>query len=180
MKGIIIYQSKYGATKEYASWISEELAIPYYQTNEVTTADITQSDFLIIGTPVFVGRLLIRKWLRKYRARFAQKKVFLFIVCGNDSQDTVQQQRIIKGLSALKVDTKDIFFIKGRVVISLLSFRDKLLIRMGASLAKDPVKRQSMLYGMNGVDRENIEALITKVEEYSAALVLPVQPIKQI
>ena len=28
-KGIILYQSKYGATKKYAKWLSEETGFPF-------------------------------------------------------------------------------------------------------------------------------------------------------
>ena len=33
MNGIILFQSKYGATKKYAQWLSEETGFPCVETN---------------------------------------------------------------------------------------------------------------------------------------------------
>ena len=34
MNGIILYQSKYGAAKKYADWLSEELGFPCMETKK--------------------------------------------------------------------------------------------------------------------------------------------------
>ena len=66
MKGIIIYKSKYGATSQYAHWLSEELKLPAREPEEITSNELADCDFIIVGSAVYVGNLLIRKWLKKH------------------------------------------------------------------------------------------------------------------
>ena len=40
MKTIVIYKSKYGSTKDYAKWISEELGCKCYDAKEVKAESI--------------------------------------------------------------------------------------------------------------------------------------------
>ena len=35
MNGVILYQSKYGATKKYADWLSEETGFPCMETKKL-------------------------------------------------------------------------------------------------------------------------------------------------
>ena len=39
MNGIILYQSKYGATKKYAQWLSEKTGFPCVETKQARLSD---------------------------------------------------------------------------------------------------------------------------------------------
>ena len=49
MNGVILYQSKYGATKRYAEWLSEEIG---FQCIETKKADINE---IITYDPINLG-----------------------------------------------------------------------------------------------------------------------------
>lgn len=53
MKGVIIYKSKYGATQQYALWLSTALELPAWQPEEKTINELLNSDFFIIGSPIY-------------------------------------------------------------------------------------------------------------------------------
>ena len=49
MNPIVIYKSKYGSTKAYAEWISEELNCRAIDVKTVKIADLTEYDTIIYG-----------------------------------------------------------------------------------------------------------------------------------
>lgn len=49
MKGIILYQSKYGATKRYADWISEETGFDRIETKKAKIETVEQYETIILG-----------------------------------------------------------------------------------------------------------------------------------
>ena len=59
MKGYLIYATRYGSTKQVCQWISE--GIPFsVSTRQVSDFPVDTVDFLILGTPVFIGKMCIR------------------------------------------------------------------------------------------------------------------------
>ena len=44
MNGIILYQSKYGATKKYAQWLSEKTGFPCVETKQARLSDVREYD----------------------------------------------------------------------------------------------------------------------------------------
>lgn len=48
-RGIILYQSKYGATKKYADWLVEETGYDCIETKNAKIADLHNYDVIILG-----------------------------------------------------------------------------------------------------------------------------------
>ena len=80
MKGIIVYKGKYGATRQYAQWLGEELNLPVFPAADLQTDSLLQCDFIIIGSSVYIGKLQISKWLSNNQAAIRGKKIFFFQV----------------------------------------------------------------------------------------------------
>ena len=55
MRGIILYQSKYGATKKYAAWLSEATGFPIQGINAAKASDLRQYDLLIVGGGIYAS-----------------------------------------------------------------------------------------------------------------------------
>ena len=49
MKGIILYTSKYGATKRYADWLVEATGFDCIETKNAKIKDVIQYDTIILG-----------------------------------------------------------------------------------------------------------------------------------
>ena len=49
MNGVILYQSKYGATKRYAEWLSEETGFQCIETKKADINEIITYDPIILG-----------------------------------------------------------------------------------------------------------------------------------
>ncbi|MBD1386568.1 hypothetical protein IDJ75_14875 [Mucilaginibacter rigui] len=165
MKGIIIYQSRYGATEQYARWLAEATRLPMLSLDRATPAILAGYDIIILGSSVYVGKLLVSKWLDQNAGLLAQKKVLLFIVCGTTADDISQQQEIIRNnLGRALSRSIETFFLPGRCVIANLSWKDRIVLKIGAWLQKDPQKKVVMNQGFNYMDQKNLTRLIAAVK----------------
>lgn len=161
MRGIIIYQGKYGATKQYARWLAESLSLPIIKAENVTSQALADYDLIILGASVYVGNLTIKKWLNQNSTELAQKKLFLFIVSGNTTYDPLLQQQVINNnLAPVIRDLIKIFFLPGKCNISELSLFDRLVLKMGAWLEKNPKRKAAMKTGFDEVNKKNLSPLL--------------------
>lgn len=73
MKPIVIYKSKYGATKTYANWIAEELSCDAVDAKTVKVEDLKDYDTIIYGgglyAEVIAGVTLITKNFDKLKGK---------------------------------------------------------------------------------------------------------------
>lgn len=168
MKSMILYKGKYGSTQQYAEWLSAELHLPLMAPENLPEEDLNANDLIIIGSSVYVGKLLISGWLKQYAGNLKNKKLILFVVCGSNSpkdQEKILKQHVPEGL----IDPSCIFFLPGRLVKSKLSWKDRFLLRLGAMAAKNPETRKSMLQDRDNVKKENLSGVISKSEALLAA-----------
>jgi menaquinone-dependent protoporphyrinogen IX oxidase len=166
MKGIIIYKGRYGATKQYADWLAEELKLPLSSADKVHNG-ISNYDFLVIGSSVYIGKLEIRKWLKKHLGPISKKKVFFFQVSGTPPHETAKlESYLLTGIPKAMREQIQVFFLPGKLNIKKLSWIDRFLLRMGARLNKDPKVKSEMLTEYNHVKKENLANLIEHVRSF--------------
>ena len=55
IKGMILYQSKYGATKKYAQWLSEETGFPCVETKQARISDVREYDIILLGGGIYAS-----------------------------------------------------------------------------------------------------------------------------
>ena len=96
MEGVIVYKGKYGATKQYAEWLNLELQLPLMHPQNLNATRLAPYDFVMIGSSVYEGRLLIRRWLKQHATILQNKKVFMFIVCATQSTENKKLEVIVK------------------------------------------------------------------------------------
>lgn len=160
MKSVIMYKGKYGATRQYAEWLGAALHLPLKTPEELAEANIKTQDCIIMGSSVYIGKLLIRNWVKEHEAVLKSKKLILFVVCGSNNpkeQEKIIQQNIPDGL----VDPSRIFFLPGRLIKSKLSWKDGLMLRMGAMMVKNPEIKKAMLQDRDDVKKENMNAIVS-------------------
>ena len=51
----VIYKSRYGSTKKYATWIAEELNAPIFEATSITPAQLAEYDTVIYGGGIYAG-----------------------------------------------------------------------------------------------------------------------------
>jgi menaquinone-dependent protoporphyrinogen IX oxidase len=166
MKGVIIYNGKYGATAQYAEWLSESLSLPIIAP-ENNTVQVEKSDFVIIGTSIYIGKFVMKDWIENNVAMLNDKKVFIFVVTGTplDQQEKLNEYIHANIPQEIK-NSSEIFFLPGRLSFKKLSWTDKLLVKVGAFFAKTPEEKKLMLTDYDSVRKEHLSELINMVKNY--------------
>jgi len=165
MKGIIIYNGRYGATQQYATWLAEELKMSSIKSDEATPDILAMYDTVIVGGSIYVGQLVINKWLKQHSELLSKKKLFLFVVSGGTTNDELLQKQVLnKNLDPLLRDMVKVFFLPGRCLKSRLSWKDRIVLKMGAWLEKDPQKKMVMENGFDNMDKKALDPMIDAIK----------------
>ncbi|WP_341835661.1 flavodoxin domain-containing protein [Chitinophaga pollutisoli] len=160
MKGLIVYKGKYGATMQYGIWLGAALHCPVAKSDFVRPEQITQADYLLIGTSVYIGQLQIKQWLQVNLPLLEGKRIIFFVIAGGipDKPGEVRSY-YEKCVPASLRETATCFYLPGRLNYGLLSLKDKLLLRIGAWFAA----RKGQKIGLadyNHVQREHLAPVI--------------------
>ena len=167
MKGIIIYKGKYGATEQYAKWLSEELNLSVKTSEEIYGAELTEYDFFLIGTSVYIGKLQIQKWLKSNLPFITGKKIILFQVAGSLPTDIKERESYNKAcIPAPILGQCESYFLHGKMIVHELSWLDRFMLKMGARLEKDPATKKTMLTDYNDVKKEYITPIVKAVQSF--------------
>ena len=54
MKGIVVYKSKYGATKKYAQWLCEETGFDMCEVSEAKIENLVEYEVIVFGGGVYI------------------------------------------------------------------------------------------------------------------------------
>lgn len=169
MTALIIYDSKYGATRQYAEWLSTELQSPLMKAKEVTPAMIENADLLLLGTPVYYGKFRLKKWLKKNELNLLLKKMIFFVVGGTSDTEVIERNKSVKvSIPHSLLPQSEIYFLKGRLIHSQLSVTDRFMMKMAGMRIKDPGKRKAMNADLNGVSPEQLKPVVNAFYAFSA------------
>jgi len=165
MKGIVIYKSRYGAAKRYAEWIAIALGITLKASDEVKAKDFAQCDYVIAGSSIYMGKILIKDWLAKNNELLKGKKLFLFIIGAAPVEQKEKTEKYFTDniLKEMLANSK-CFYLQGKSIFKELSWSDKIFLKMGAMLAKEARDKEAMLTDFNAIKRENINELVSAVK----------------
>lgn len=78
MNGIILYQSKYGATKRYADWLSEETGFDCIETKKAKIENIRQYSTIILGGGIYASGIAGLSFLKKHIHELQGKRIVVF------------------------------------------------------------------------------------------------------
>ena len=81
MNGIILCQSKYGASRRYAEWIAEETGFRITETKKADIKEVAKYDVIILGGGVYASSIAGIAFLKKNIGALSGKKIYVFC-CG--------------------------------------------------------------------------------------------------
>lgn len=79
-KGIIIYQSKYGATKRYAGWLRQMTDYDCVETPKAVLNKVMRYDTVILCGGIYASGIAGISFLKKNIGRLKDKKIAVFCV----------------------------------------------------------------------------------------------------
>ena len=161
MKTVVIYETKYGSTKDYAEWIAEELKCPIYSRKNFSVKSIDDYDTFIIGSCVQVGSLKAGKWLNQIWPRIEKKKVILFSVSGAGPSEKEAIQGFLDKSISQDIQKKVSYFpLQGRQIMSQYPFLMRFMLKMVANMSKDPAEKAGIAADYDFVKKENIAPIV--------------------
>ena len=168
MRGIVLFKGKYGATEQYARWIGEGLNVPVVEEANFSSIVFHEFDYLVIGSSVYMEKLILADWLKENKDAFKNRKLFFFIVCATPSNDKITQDRIItENIPEAILPNCSISFLPGRLDLKTLGFLDKCLVTFAGWFEKDLVKKKVLLNGIDEVRKEHITDLLKEIETFA-------------
>lgn len=129
MNGVILYQSKYGATKRYADWLLEETGFKCVETRKADINEIITYDTIILGGAIYASGIAGLSFLKKNIKKLAGKKIVVFC-CGASPYEEKAVQQIRE--HNMKGDLSDIplFYCRGAWNLDAMSFKDRTLCKL--------------------------------------------------
>lgn len=125
-KIVVIYKSKYGATKRYAGWIALKLDADLYEVSDIRGKDLKDYDTIIYGGPLYTGKIKGIKFLINNYETIKDKKLFVFMVgmkCFDEIKSILENNIPKEILSNINS-----FYFRGKIDYKELSLKDKILM----------------------------------------------------
>jgi menaquinone-dependent protoporphyrinogen IX oxidase len=168
MNGLVIYKGKYGATKQYAMWIGQELQLPVASADRFPVDELPKYDYFILGSSVYIGKLEIKDWLKKNFDLLQNKNIFFFQVAASPAEQIEKRESYNKAsLPPAILEKIQFYYLPGRMIMRNLSAWDRFLLKMGAKLTKDPLEKKAMLTDFDHVKKEKVIPVIEAVRTFT-------------
>lgn len=131
---VVIYESKYGYTKEYARWIGQALSCPVFARKEFPAQDFSKYNQIIYGGGLYAGGVSGIKLITKNWELLSGKRVILF-TCGiadpAKPENTAHiRESLGKVLSPEMMNQIQLFHLRGGIDYKRLSFVHKSMMAM--------------------------------------------------
>ena len=173
-KTIVIYDSKYGHTKQYAEWIAKECSCAALPRKQASSATLSDYDTIIYGGGLYAGGVSGINLLTENYDLLTTKNVILF-TCGladPENKENVAHIReaLSKVLSSDMMSHFQIFHLRGGIDYKRLNLIHKAMMGMMRKmlLGKNPSERSAedeellRTYGkvVDFTDRNSTSALV--------------------
>lgn len=170
MKGIVLYRSKYGHTRRYATWLSESLEWELKELSDFKKKEVKDYDHVIFGTGVYINRM---KGIRRVMRLFKEKPIIVFACGGNDGVEEEIERIRTRNLTKDQQDFHTFFYVPGGLdftkVKGLLGPMMKLSHRMLEKKKDRTKEEEDFLKGFTEptdlVDRKHTEAILEYVKK---------------
>ena len=129
MNGVILYQSKYGATKKYADWLSEKTGFKCVEIKRADIKEISKYEIILLGGGIYASGIAGLSFLKKNIDKLANKKIIVFC-CGASPYEENAFSQIREHNMKNKLSDIPIFYCRGAWDMNAMSFKDRTLCNL--------------------------------------------------
>lgn len=128
---VVIYKSKYGATKKYAQWISDSLNTEIFESSKINMKDLLKYKNIIYDGGLYASGILGFSLISKNFNKLKDKNIILFTVgLANPSNKEQFNPILEKNLSEEMRKKIKTFHFRGAIDYKRLSFIHKSMMAM--------------------------------------------------
>lgn len=138
-KGIILYQSKYGATKKYVEWLQDMTNFHCVETSKVVVKEVAQYEIIVLCGGIYASGIAGLSFLKKNTDKLKNKKIAILCVGASPYDESAFAEIRAHNLTG-DLNNIPLFYGRGAWNESEMKFMDRTLCKMlQKSLAKkDP------------------------------------------
>ncbi len=122
----VIYQSRYGSTRQYAEWIAKELGAELLTRAQVQPADLAQYDVVVYGGGLYAGGIAGADLVLKHPV----KQLVLFTVGVGDPKTADYAQVLKQAFPTGLPDNAKLFHLRGGIDYKRLTFVHRAMMAM--------------------------------------------------
>lgn len=139
MNGIILFQSKYGATKKYVDWLIEETGFEAAEVKKSKIDDILKYDIVILAGGIYASGIAGLSFLKKNTSKLKNSKIAVLGV-GASPYDEKAINEIYKHNFKNELSGMKFFYARGAWDEEAMTFVDRTMCKMlqKAVSKKDP------------------------------------------
>ena len=161
MSGLVIYNSKYGATREYAEELAKRLKWEAIPNNKVSNNMLNEAEKIVIAGNIRMGKMKIASWVKGKAALIKSKCKAVIAVGGTEpSKQEYYLEMVEKNLSSLKLKKEQIFGCGGRQIKSNMKGFDAFVFKMLDKMVKDPKEKDDILKDKDHVDMKLLDPVV--------------------
>ena len=175
MNTIVIYKSKYGATKKYAEWISEALSCEMVDAKSIKAADLLKYNTIIYGGGLYAEVINGVSLITKNYEALKEKNLIVFstAITPLSYREYYDKYVIEKNFKPEMLDNIKIFNFMGKMLTEELSLVHKAALKSLKKIMsgkENPTEMEKLLvnlcdYNNDECDKDSTEALINYVRE---------------
>jgi menaquinone-dependent protoporphyrinogen IX oxidase len=139
-KTVVIYQSTYGATKQYAYWISQALKVECFELKSIQSSLLVGYELVIFGGSIHAGSLSGLDHLLKAKP----KRLLVFTVGLAEPSEVDFQPLVERAFSKASLQPEKIFHFRGGIDYTRLKFVHRgLFVLLKKAVEKKPKMEQT-------------------------------------
>lgn len=175
MKSILlIYNSKTGFTKKYATWISETIDCKLITFDEINKVNIEDYDIIIYGAGIKAGLIRNLKDFKNIVLNNNKKKIIIFATGGAPNDETITNKIKDNNFSKEELATIEFFYFQSGLNYEKMELSGKIMMNLYKFILK--MKRNksdtengtssSLSASYDASNKNNIKNLIDYLNQY--------------
>ena len=128
-RGIILYQSKYGAARKYAGWIKEATGFEAVEVKQAEIGEVIRYDVIILCGGIYASGIAGISFLRKHFDRLKEKQVMVFAVGASPYDEKALEEVKTVNLKG-ELASIPLYYGRGMWDEEKMTWKDRTLCRM--------------------------------------------------
>lgn len=126
MNGVILFQSKYGATRKYAGWLSEKTGFPWVDLKQNAPESLESFDTVLYCGGIYASGIAGLSYVKKNWEKLKGKRIAVLAVCASPYDKKAMNQ--VKNANLVGVlENIPLFYARGAWDQEHMHFGDRTL-----------------------------------------------------
>ena len=172
MKYLVLYDSQYGFTEQYARWIAEDLGGVCTSRKKLELGELQKYDVILYGGGLYAGGVSGLKWFAKQLPSLAGKRIALFTCGVADPSEPQNAAHIREGMAKILTPEQrklPIFHLRGGLDYSRMGMVHKAMMGMLKKMLESKKEQE-----LTGEDRQILATYGQTIDFTDRASVRPI------